>query len=784
MSSQYGWKIILDGTTDITDKVQSFTIDAALDSFCRELSLELRDVDFYDSLDFSIIPDSPRIEVFTRVTDEYDEYDEYDYAWISQGIFFIEKPTFKVGLNITETGIWGRQSTAILGEPLAPKMTKLWDEDASFYTICQEILELVGLTWDASRCDIANYTIYANSFEAQNQYPIEVLRNLVELVVGEEGFVITDRSGNIWIKRIDRDPTASVYDVTDIMVQSIDEEPTWPDFGNRIKISPPESLSPNSIEISLDSQCLGTDILSINVYAQVSNGSGVPINNEVVTWSFSPEVPESIWYKYPSTGKTAVQNSSEMLVSNEIVTATGFNSVELKFQPREIIGIWAYADKTRQYNFAANGGYVLDGKNVYITDRSFTFCDQKVIVSYYASGMVKNTIMYHPMDETDHDGYYDGYGGYVEPSEFWEEGAEDPYGTLVVIASVSGKEASEEVYINNSCKCPSTLTVEVDPSSISFGSSTVTKRPYDPFTDGNNPTDYEYDVETHQWMVTVVTGTSVETKAKITAYLEQGGMAVAGIINMAELSGFGKLDWTSKATEIVDVTENTEAINAIYGQSQCEVSSVIESVVGVWEYTRDEDTGEDTKIGDNLYESFDGKTIDLNTHVSTGTELLVEYTRGGSVVNYLTPVSMGTARIDVSAPSSAEAGLSQVVQVTIEDSSSTDEESTTPSESYVSGPSSGTYPTWNPDLVNPITPPNNTYHTFGPWFLCKADGTKINFTMSAEGSGYIQVVDNGLTTKYGKSIRCDYRTPAQTIKLTLNGDNGESATRDFSLTKA
>jgi hypothetical protein len=68
--SKYAFKFILDGTIDITDKIKSFTIESSLDGYCRELSFDLLDEDFYDTLDFSQIPETARIEVFTSVVEE------------------------------------------------------------------------------------------------------------------------------------------------------------------------------------------------------------------------------------------------------------------------------------------------------------------------------------------------------------------------------------------------------------------------------------------------------------------------------------------------------------------------------------------------------------------------------------------------------------------------------------------------------------------------------------------------------------------------------------------
>lgn len=93
----YGIRIELNGA-DITAKVSRFEIAAELEAYCREISLDIADPDLYDSLDFSVLPEFPNLEVFTRVAS----------TWVSQGLFFIEKPTFQVGIHRTETGVWGR----------------------------------------------------------------------------------------------------------------------------------------------------------------------------------------------------------------------------------------------------------------------------------------------------------------------------------------------------------------------------------------------------------------------------------------------------------------------------------------------------------------------------------------------------------------------------------------------------------------------------------------------------------------------------------------------------
>lgn len=601
----YGYKIILDDTTDITALVKSFSIECDMESYCRELSLELQDEDLFDTLDFSQIPEETRIEVFTRIL----PYDEYDAdLWYSQGKFFIEKPTYQVGLHETVTGLWGRQATAVLGEPFAQKITKLWAADTTFFNICEEILESVGLVWDYTNCDIQDFTVYADTFEADDQYPIEVLQSLIELAVGKDGYITCDRLGNVMIRRIDRAPEVAEadYNIYDNITQSINEEPEWPEFANRIKIIPNETLSQDSVEITTDGECMGTSgPTTMMVYGQVKNGEGEPINDTVVEWSFEPANPEDVWLVYPGTTsgnytKTARQNTARLLVSNESQRATGFNSVELEFEPDSIIGIWAYADKTRAWNYAPAGSYTIDGKNVYIS-YPFKYCDQSVLVSYYASGMVCNRV-------------------FVGAKAYEVADPDFVYGYVELIATVSGRQSSKVIYINNACKCKNTLSAKVDPSTIDIGDSTP-----------------------------------------IDVYVENSGYPVSATIYMKEMTAFGTLGWASKATSTQDVSgEITEAVNSIAGVSQCSVSAAISTVTSV--YVCDD---EGVTSGANLYSSFSGRTIDLTTFVPTGTSLSVHYSRAGSARNYFTGVTAGEAKIEVSVDVATEEGLSQSLQVTV-----------------------------------------------------------------------------------------------------------------------
>jgi hypothetical protein len=496
------------------------------------------------------------------------------------------------------------------------------------------------------------------------------------------------------------------------VIQSISDEPEWPEFGNRIKIIPGETTSQNTVTLSMESTCMACDAEAttyIVAYGQVKDGEGVPLNGVQVDWSFSPENPTSIWYMYPSVAKTSSQNAQTMLISKELAKADGFRKVSTKFQASSIIGIYAYSDRTHTKNFAPEDGYVIDGNNILLTDEAFTYCDQTVLISYYASGMVRNQII-------------------CEPDEYQDE--DTLFGEVVVIAAVSGREATETLYVNNSCKCPPSLTVEVDPSSCAVGE-----------------------------------------EVKITAYVEADGVPISGTVRMQETSGFGTLQRTVMQTETIKIEgEKTEAVNNVVGTTQCVLSSAIDSVTSV--YVLDED-GEET--GSNLYSSFNGRTIDLNTTVATGTDLSVSYERAGSAINYMTAVADGTAVIIVSVDVDTEAGLSQTVQVTI-GSDSIETGTTIEGEYVVQGPSI-VYISYGSSSST-----HSLYTTGGPWKMVPkvgSGGTSNNLNdvvLTISGSGTTQIQSTvGMGGRYIRFLNYDCKGKSFTI--TAYDTAGHSATK-------
>lgn len=415
----YGIKIELNGE-DITALVSRFEISARLDAYCREISIEVADPDLHDSLDFSVLPELPSLEVLTRVGED----------WVSQGKFFIEKPTFQVGLHRTETGLWGRSGTALLGPPFAVRITRTWESATTFFSVCQEMCEAAGLAWDSQYSAISDFTIHARTFTAENAHPVEVLQELLELAHGEDAFLTTDGAGHVVIARRDRAPSASTHNVSDLVLSAIQEEPEWPDFGNRIRISSSGTTSGYSVQVTTPNACLSGDgATRTPLYARVTDHDGNPAMGIPVAWSVKTGL---------ATLDFELTNTQTIVIFDEEVRAKSFYEVDLALPPALVRGVFAYNDIGRQVNFAA-GGVEIDGTTVALSGR-LDYCDQLLRVTYVVDGVAVN----------------------------WATAGTWP-GIERVTADVMGQVGHVDLYIENPCHCPPQLHLEANPSHIKVG---------------------------------------------------------------------------------------------------------------------------------------------------------------------------------------------------------------------------------------------------------------------------------------------------------------------------
>ena len=410
----YSWKIELN-SVDISNKVDYFSILCSLNNFCRELTFNIIDKSIYDALDFTQLSESPEIEVFTKITDTF----------ISQGKFYLERPTFIEELNSEMMrGVWGRSETAALAEPFAPKVKKVWETKTTFYTICQEMCDLVGFTWNQTYSEIDDFVIYPYTYEADNLYPIDVISELATLAGAK---VTTDRNGNLCIKENNFSPTSEAHTFTDSEVNTIRENRDWPTFANRIRITPTGSVSNYSIELFTLNDCLRADYSSkTKLFAQVKDPDGNPVSNVVVNWAQSSSTADLV---YDSS------NTQEVIIQNERQQATGFHSFQLDLPASSIIGVYAYTDTAKEINLAADG-YSIDGNTVTLT-KKLSYCDQSLIITYNAAGIAVNYLQ----------------AGFA---------ADD----VTVIADVEGQRASIIIYIENPCKCPPSINLTASPTSM------------------------------------------------------------------------------------------------------------------------------------------------------------------------------------------------------------------------------------------------------------------------------------------------------------------------------
>lgn len=413
----YGWKIE-HNSVDISDKVTGFTISASLESFCREMTLDIADPSFYAGLDFSQISETPAIEIFTKVGAE----------WISQGLFFIERPALATTVQSDLLqGVWGRSATAKLADPFAVKVSRAWNYKTTFFAICEEMCTLSGLTWDEAYGEISDFTVYENTYVAENVYPIDVI---TELAVLAGALVTTDREGHVCIKRIDYAPTASDAIVTDADIESISETPEWPVFGNRIRVTSIGSVGGYGIEVTVNEPCLQADGASkTKIIAQVKDSEGTPVDGVVVNWS-SDAISAAL--------DAATSNTQEVLITKEEKRAKNYYMVDVDFPPSSVKGIWAYRDLARKTNLAG-GGYSISGNTIALAQR-LAFCDQLLVIDYYSQGIAVN---------------------------YLQAGAEAE--DVTVTAEVEGETGTGMVYIDNACQCPSSLTLKANPSSIRIG---------------------------------------------------------------------------------------------------------------------------------------------------------------------------------------------------------------------------------------------------------------------------------------------------------------------------
>ncbi len=202
---------------------------------------------------------------------------------------------------------------------------------------------------------------------------------------------------------------------------------------------------------------------------------------------------------------------------------------------------------------------------------------------------------------------------------------------VTVTADVNGTQDTIEVKLGNTCACGSSLeAIKNTDSDICFGNS-----------------------------------------APILIWAEINGGPATGMIATLTLTGCGELSSTKKILGSVDIiNEVGHVINNISGTSQVECAA----------FPDDSATPEvylvtDASKSDNLYAGHDGKVIDLDTEIATGTEVWIDYTAdGAATVSWLTDdvEEECDAEVLIKIADGTETGLTETVSLRATDCSDLD----------------------------------------------------------------------------------------------------------------
>lgn len=284
--SYISWDVKLNDVS-IADKVSAVSIQHSIDSYCLEVSLQLEDVTPFADWAWESLVDVPSLEVLVQ---EYDEETQLT-EWVSLGEFFVERPVYEhTTTHSVMRGIWGRSKSALLGAPFATKLTKSWSTNITLNDLAEELCEECGVSWNASNNLFGNYDIPAGTVFADEEYPIEILAEVCNLLGGPSLKIVGDVSGSIKLVPVRYDLTE--YDVVDTIqdleVKSYTERFDWPDFANRVKVTGSGGANNFDVQLSTQYECLlSTEPSRTKLFARVTDKDGVPLSVVPVTWSLN-----------------------------------------------------------------------------------------------------------------------------------------------------------------------------------------------------------------------------------------------------------------------------------------------------------------------------------------------------------------------------------------------------------------------------------------------------------------------------------------------------------------
>ncbi len=437
--------IMLDGSS-ILDKVRSMQIERRRDQAVDILTLELADYSLYSSFDFGTLPASERLQVATAKGDPKTDGSTSGTAILTsassgfvadgvttddlvmvlasgipadvgtwkitavaatqlttnhtfgnasgvefvvlknQGKFFAEKPDIMEDLNrVSMPSLWGRSALARLTDPFAPKISRAWKTQTTFYAVVKELVKQQGMDETKVQFDIDDYTIPANLLSVTGQYPLQII---IDLATKTNGYVRSKKTGDLWIKKnlFHFDALSVALAVTDEEAREVTERVDYPDFGNRILIrsSIPSSGQDIQIQLRLETSCIrGDGIARTEAMAIVTDGDGKPAADGMpVAWTIDDTALAFF--------SGATTNTREKSIIGEIHRASGLRSVSASLPIRKIVGVFLETDLARADNYFDGGSF----SRAQITlGKDLPFSDSKVLIDYVAAGIATSMLI-------------------------------------------------------------------------------------------------------------------------------------------------------------------------------------------------------------------------------------------------------------------------------------------------------------------------------------------------------------------------------------------------------
>jgi hypothetical protein len=543
------WDVLLNGTS-IKAHVQSFTVEGSMDAFAYQFTLNMASFDPFVGWEWHVLPSEPVLEIRIKP----------DVSWISLGTYYVEKPFFEVQPDSSVMqGIWGRSGQARMMTPFASKINMTWNFDTMFNSIVADILAEAGLPWDNSQNLNGDFLVYANTFIVNDEYPVDALSRLAEL---SGCSLVGKMDGKVYFIPTSYAPVVgeSVATYTGADIKENNLEVDLPEFANRVKILSSDTSSNYSVSLIDKNLCLPNDPTYEKIIRVVIlDNDGKPVNSATV--EFTVDDP----------GLVTLGNSSDvtgpLLGYSEILRVENYNTFILSNPPSSVVGI--YPSATPSVNRA---GWVVDiDGNIVTLGNNLDFCDSECRVVYNINGVASASL----------------------------RGVAGETGTTKFNMSIGGAVTSEEVYVNNGCQCPLSISLEANPTSLEAGESGA--------------------------LLAVVEREGIDTDGEVINF------------EITEGSGFGSIHLSSVVLGSVGISKEVQTvIQTVSGRKDIQTKHKIDYTkpISVYAFTRDENNNIITS-GSNLFGSIiNDKTISLsNSSLDNGRELAVNYTCIGGALN-------------------------------------------------------------------------------------------------------------------------------------------------------